>query len=121
MFDLKEYEKYINDKNEDRNSLQVATFNLNKWKYYEDNIMNLSSLEKKGAKRLFKALKQLTPDERTFLAEKYRTRYKGTNLSVPDKGLAKKRNLSITTYRKIRTAIQYKFFYFIKDDLDFID
>lgn len=117
MFDLKKYDKYKAEEFDGRKPLKIATYNLNLWGRYENNIATLSPFQKGIAKRIFKGLKQLEADERAFLAEKYRMQYKGTDQRVSDKILAKKYNLSVLEYRKIRNALEYKFFHLIKDDL----
>ncbi|MGF1917219.1 hypothetical protein [Enterococcus faecalis] len=50
---------------------QSAKYALRHWQFYEENFQHLAGRVKKNAVCLFKALKQLRPEEARLLAERY--------------------------------------------------
>lgn len=94
-------------------SLQLAKYYLSKWGRIENNIANLSVAEKRIAKLLFTSLKQMTAEEREFLASKYRVIIFG-KASRTDKEVAEEYKMKLIDYQNLRKGIEYKFYFYLK-------
>lgn len=120
MLDIKNYRKYRRGKVNNRNPLQIAKYYLRNWGYFEKNIIDLDDIEKEQATKLFKALKQLTEEERAFLASRYRLTSKQLKM-ITDKNLVREYEMTLLDYAELRKGVEYKLFHYLKDDLPFID
>lgn len=84
---------------------RIVKYHLIKWTYYDNNLSYLNDAERAKMKSLYLALKELDPEERQFLAEKYRVAKKPY---IPDATLAAKRGLSLKEYREKRIFLEDK-------------
>lgn len=80
------------------------TYYLNHWYYYKKHLKELDPLEVTNARRLFRGLKGLDPEERDFLALKYD---QGMKRPI-DKAIADELGMSLKAYREKRRIIQEK-------------
>lgn len=94
-------------------SLQRAKFHLNKWGRIERNFAKLTPEWKRIAKRLFATLKKMTPEERAFLANKYRVDIT-TSYGRNDIELAREYDMSRYEYSELRKGIEYKFYHYLE-------
>ncbi len=92
-------------------NFQRAKHFLRHWGYYDENLSYLTEFDKKKMKLLYAGLKQLEPEERQLLADKYRT---FDSKAVPDKELANRYNKPLTEYREIRKNYEVKFYESLK-------
>lgn len=120
MLDIDNYRKYKRGKLNNRNPLQIAKYYLRNWGYFEKNILFLNDIEKEQATKLFKALKQLTEEERAFLASRYRLTSEQMRV-ISDKDIANKYEMTLLNYAELRKGVEYKLFHYLKGDLPFID
>lgn len=97
----------------DRRALQLSKYYLNKWGKIERNVSQLSEVYSRIAFILFSALKEMTEEERKFLADKYRVIIFG-RWSKSDKELAEEYGMKLSDYQKLRKGIEYKFYYYLK-------
>ncbi|GEM01928.1 hypothetical protein SAMN05421839_1185 [Halolactibacillus halophilus] len=88
-------------------NFQRAKHFLRHWGYYDENLSYLTEIDKKKMKLLYAGLKQLEPEERQLLADKYRT-FDGK--AVPDKELAEQYNKPVNDYRELRKNNEVKFY-----------
>lgn len=102
-----------------RSPLQLSSRYLSKWGEFERNISILSDHETQMAKDLFASLKLMTEKERNFLASKYRA-IVPTKQSIPDREVAKKYDMEMKEYVKIRRAIEFKFFCYLYEQSEHI-
>lgn len=102
-----------------RSPLQLSSRYLSNWGKFERNISTLSDNEIEMAKDLFSSLKLMTEKERNFLASKYRA-IVPTKQSIPDREMAKKYNIEMKEYAKIRKAIEFKFFCYLYEQSEHI-
>src|SRR5699024_2304076 len=86
---------------------------------YEINVRTFRAHEMEMAKDLFSSLKLMTEKERNFLASKYRA-IVPTKQSIPDREMAKKYNIEMKEYAKIRKAIEFKFFCYLYEQSEHI-
>jgi hypothetical protein len=77
-----------------------------KWAYLDQNYQHLSSVEVVQMKILYHSLKQLTEEERAFLAGKYRLPLRKGKNELPDAVAAKASSMSFKSYRAHRIAIE---------------
>jgi hypothetical protein len=84
---------------------QIVKHYLIKWGYFDQNLPYLDNLEKIKMKILYLALKELKPEERQFLAGKYRVAKKPI---IADAVLAVQYGLDLRTYREKRIALETK-------------
>jgi len=92
-------------------NFQRAKHFLRHWGYYDENLSYLTEFDKKKMKLLYAGLKQLEPEERQLLADKYRT-FDGK--AVPDKELSERYNKPLTEYRETRKNYEVKFYESLK-------
>lgn len=97
----------------DRRALQLSKYYLNKWGWIERNASQLDELYGEIAFILFSALKEMTEEERKFLADKFRVTI-ARKSSRPDKEIAKKYGMELSEYRELRKGVEYKFYYYLK-------
>ena len=97
----------------DRRALQLSKYYLGKWGKIEKNASQLSEVYSRIAFILFSALKEMTEEERKFLADKFRVTI-ARKSSRPDKEIAKKYGMELSEYRELRKGIEYKFYYYLK-------
>ena len=85
---------------------------LNNWYRYKKNLKELDEQEWKQARRLFRALKEMSKEDRDFLATKYDrpTIRKGKNCKVhpSDAHVAEELGMEVIEYSKQRREIQRK-------------
>lgn len=106
-------EYFISYYSEDRRALQLAKYYLSKWGTIEKNASKLNEAYSEIAFLLFSALSEMTEEERKFLADKYRVDiYK--KWAKPDKEVAKKNDMKLSEYQKLRKGVEYKFYYYLK-------
>lgn len=84
---------------------QLTKYFLNKWSYFDQNVQYLNKTESLKMKILYSALKDLDPEERRFLADKYRVVKKPF---VADAVLAEREGLNFWRYREKRIEIESK-------------
>lgn len=82
---------------------QVVKHYLLQWHYFDSNINHLTGAETVKAKILYTALKHLAPEERRFLANKYRAEKK-----LNDALIARKYGMTMTDYRNKRIYLEDK-------------
>ena len=97
----------------DRRALQLSKYYLNKWGWIERNASQLDELYGEIAFILFSALKEMTEEERKFLADKFRVTIERKS-SRPDKEIAKEYGMELSEYRELRKGVEYKFYYYLK-------
>lgn len=97
----------------DRRALQLSKYYLNKWGVIEKNASRLNESYTEIAFILFSALKEMTEEERNFLADKYRVTI-AKKSSRPDKEIANDYGMELLEYRNLRKGIEYKFYYHLK-------
>ena len=97
----------------DRRALQLSKYYLNKWGWIERNASQLSEVYSRIAFILFSALKEMTEEERKFLADKFRVTIERKS-SRPDKEIAKEYGMELSEYRELRKGVEYKFYSFLK-------
>lgn len=88
---------------------------LGKWSYFDRSIGVLEESEKIKMKIFYSALKEIDPEERGFLAEKYRIPHKTATYKsfLPDDVLAAKQGLSLKEYKEKRIDIETKLHQFV--------
>ncbi|WP_027108573.1 hypothetical protein [Lacticigenium naphthae] len=87
------------------------SYYLNNWYRYKKNIKDLEATGLSNAKRLFKALKELSTEDRNFLATKYDrpTIERGLIKAHPsDQIVADELDMEASEYTKQRRAVQKK-------------
>lgn len=89
---------------------QIVKHYLRQWGYLDKNINYLSNTEAVKIKTLYSALKELQPEERKFLAVKYRVPDKHI---VPDAAAAAQQGMDLKEYKEKRIAIEDKLCPFI--------
>lgn len=97
----------------DRRALQLSKYYLNKWGWIERNASQLDESYKEIAFILFSALKEMTEEERKFLADKFRVTI-ARKSSRPDKEIAEEYGMELQEYRKLRKGVEYKFYSYLK-------
>ena len=97
----------------DRRALQLSKYYLNKWGKIERNVSQLSEVYSRIAFILFSALKEMTEEERRFLADKFRVTI-ARKSSRPDKEIAKEYGMELSEYRELRKGVEYKFYSYLK-------
>lgn len=85
-------------------------YHLMKWWYYDFNFGGLKTYEKVKMKILYSALKEMTPEERQFLAEKYRV---AKRPYIKDSIMAERLGIDSKDYSKKRIQIESKLQSFI--------
>lgn len=111
MLDVDDY--HVRYYSSDRRALQLSKYYLNKWGWIERNASQLDKLYGEIAFILFSALKEMTEEERKFLADKFRVTI-ARKSSRPDKEIAKKYGMELSEYRELRKGVEYKFYYYLK-------
>ena len=111
MLQVAEY--HIRYYSSDRRSLQLSKYYLGKWGVIEKNASRLNESYTEIAFILFSALKEMTEEERKFLADKFRVTI-AKKSSRPDKDIAKEYGMELSEYRDLRKGIEYKFYYYLK-------
>lgn len=97
----------------DRRALQLSKYYLGKWGKIEKNVSQLSEAYSRIAFILFSALKEMTDNERKFLADKYRvTIY--SKIARPDREVAEEYEMNYSDYQKLRKGVEYKFYSYLK-------
>ena len=97
----------------DRRALQLSKYYLNKWGVIEKNASRLNESYTEIAFILFSALKEMTEEERKFLADKFRVTIERKS-SRPDREIAKEYGMELSEYRELRKGVEYKFYYYLK-------
>lgn len=97
----------------DRRALQLSKYYLNKWGVIEKNASRLNESYTEIAFILFSALKEMTEEERNFLADKYRVTI-AKKSSRPDKEIANDYGMELLEYRNLRKGIEYKIYCHLK-------
>ena len=82
---------------------RIVKYFLNNWSYYDQNVGYLSACESIRMKILYQTLKEMDPEERKFLANKYRVAKKPI---ISDAVLAKQQGLSLMEYREKRIKVE---------------
>lgn len=85
---------------------QRVKYFLGKWFYFDTQLSYLDEVETVQMKILYSSLKELTPEERKFLAEKYRVPEKPY---IKDAILATRIGCSLEEYKSQRINIEKKF------------
>src|SRR5690606_26193848 len=85
------------------------------WPYIDSNLTELSNVEEVRAKILYSSLKELEPEERKLLAEKYRVEQKPY---IKDSVIAEKHGIKLQEYRNKRVSIEEKFQKIIEKNLE---
>lgn len=84
---------------------RLAKYYLRQWAHFDKNFEYLRHVEEIDMKILYSGLKEMDPEERTFLANKYRVTIKPY---VVDKTLAKRYGMTLDEYRIKRIALETK-------------
>lgn len=82
----------------------IAKHYLRQWRYFDSNLEYLNSAEAINIRILYSALKEMTPDERQFLADKYRRSSK----PITDKDMAEEYDMTMKEYVDKRQKIETK-------------
>lgn len=95
---------------EDQPNIRESYY-LNNWYRYKKDLNDLDYANIKNAQQLFKALKELSEEDREFLAMKYDrplTVKNGVTVHPSDKNIAKEINIPTKRYATKRRLIQKK-------------
>lgn len=85
---------------------RLTKYYLRYWARFDKNMAYLSSTETIKMKILYSALKEISSEERQFLAKKYRVTKKPF---IPDAELATQYGIDLKEYREKRIALETKF------------
>ena len=98
--------------NDDKKALRIReVYYLNNWYRYKVNLKELNFAQMNNARLLFKALKELSKEDRDFLAMKYDRPTIPTSRSrahPSDKIVAAELNMEASEYTKQRRTVQKK-------------
>lgn len=84
---------------------RLVKYYLIKWGYYDHYLADLTGTERIKMKILYLALKELEPEDRKFLAYKYRNKPK---VIPSDKEVAARLQMDFKDYREKRIAVETK-------------
>lgn len=103
-------EEYHETQNDDKKALRIReVYYLNNWYRYKVNLKELNFAQMNNARLLFKALKELSKEDRDFLATKYdrpNIRKGESGYHPNDAIVAEELGMSVKEYTKKRRRIQ---------------